>query len=387
MSASPPPNAIDSKARAARVAPDLRTNISASKSNNFDLIRLCAAAQVALMHSASHLAYTLPFPALTAVLGFFPGVPIFFFVSGFLISRSFERNPRVGEFAWNRILRIYPALLVCLAVSIFSVAVTGYFHTQPVARGTLAAWIVAQVSIAQFFNPDFLRGYGVGVLNGSLWTISVELQFYVLVPCIYAMWRSRSGKQWFANTLLLSLIAVFMVANRIYMSAAPHYRSLMLFELVGVTFIPWVYMFLFGVFFQRNYEVLNRVVRGKFMPLLVAYCLVCWLASSGLGWVFGNSVHPVLFVILAFLILAAAFSNPNLSDRILRRNDISYGVYIYHMPVVNFLLAIGVAESRFRFPLALAITVVLASASWFCVERPALGLKRHPLYQHVPTTT
>ena len=44
-------------------------------------------------------------------------------------------------------------------------------------------------------HPDFLRGYGVGVLNGSLWTIPVELQFYALVPLIY--WslslRARTG--------------------------------------------------------------------------------------------------------------------------------------------------------------------------------------------------
>jgi peptidoglycan/LPS O-acetylase OafA/YrhL len=363
----------------------LSESISVPKSNNFDLIRLFAAAQVALMHSVNHLAIDFKVPSVTAAAGFFPGVPIFFFVSGFLISRSFERNPRVSEFAANRILRIYPALIVCLAVSILSVVATGYFRARPVAPDTLVAWIAAQVSVVQFFNPEFLRGYGVGVLNGSLWTISVELQFYVLIPCIYAALHSYFSKRLASNAFLLSLIMIFMLANRLYMWGAPRYGGLFAFEIVGVTFIPWVYMFLFGVLFQRNCEMIHRGVRGKFLPLLVIYCLVCWFASSRLGWVFGNSLHPALFVILIVLIFAAAYSNNRLSDRILRRNDISYGIYIYHMPVINLLLAERMGGSTVGLSIAIAVTIVLAFASWILIERPALALKKHPLYQHAPS--
>jgi peptidoglycan/LPS O-acetylase OafA/YrhL len=355
------------------------------KSNNFDLIRLFAATQVALLHSANHLAIDFQFPSVTTVIGYFPGVPIFFFVSGFLISRSFERNPRVNEFARNRILRIYPALIVCLAVSVLSVAATGYFYTRTVAPGALVAWIAAQVSIAQFFNPTFLRSYGVGVLNGSLWTISVELQFYVLVPCIYAVLHSRLSRSRASNAILLSAIAVFMLANRLYMWGAPHYGGSLAFALIGVTFVPWVYMFLVGLLFQRNFASLQRAVRGKFLPLLVVYCLACWFARSGLGWMFGNSLPPVLFVILSFLIFAAAYSNDSLSDRLLKRNDISYGLYIYHMPVVNFLLAVGMGGSKMGFAIAIAVTIALAFGSWIFIERPALALKKHPLYQHAPS--
>lgn len=46
-----------------------------------------------------------------AFIDLFPGVPIFFFISGFLISKSFEENSVLKEYALNRILRIYPGLL------------------------------------------------------------------------------------------------------------------------------------------------------------------------------------------------------------------------------------------------------------------------------------
>lgn len=352
------------------------------KSNNFDLIRLFAAFQVALLHSIEHLAIDVRFPWLTAVIGMFPGVPIFFFVSGFLISRSFERNPRVNEFAVNRVLRIYPALLVCLALSIASVAATGYFHEHAVALGPLFAWIAAQVSIAQFFNPGFLRSYGVGVLNGSLWTISVELQFYVLIPVIYAALGPRLANRRVANAILLAMIAVFMLANRVYMWGMPRDHGVRAFDIIGVTFIPWVYMFLFGLLFQRNAELLHRVAHGRFLPFLAVYCFACWCAKSWLGWGFGNSLQPVLFLMLCFLIFSAAYSNDTLSDRLLKRNDISYGIYIYHMPVINFLLAVGLGASGVRLLIALGTTVALAALSWVLIERPALALKKHPLYQH-----
>ena len=377
-------NVFDSALRVAYVGSDLTKSASVPKSNNFDLIRLFAATQVALLHSVNHLGIGFKLSGVTAALGFFPGVPIFFFVSGFLISRSFERNPRVSEFATNRILRIYPALIVCLAVSIFSAAATGYFHTRPVAVRPFIAWLAAQVSVAQFFNPDFLRSYGVGVLNGSLWTISVELQFYVLVPCIYLAMRSCLRDRRSSNAILLSLIIVFMLANRLYIWGAQRHGGSLVFELIGVTFVPWFYMFLVGLLFQRNFERLHRGIRGKFLLLLIVYCLVCWCTRGWLGWMFGNSLNPALFTILGFLMFAAAFSNNNLSDRLLKRNDISYGVYIYHMPVTNFLVVMGMGGSTLGISIAIGMTIALAFASWVLVERPALALKKHPLYQHAP---
>src|ERR1700722_1498519 len=90
------------------------------KTNNFDLIRLAAALQVAFIHAAADLGVAAPWP-LRPIAEWFPGVPIFFFISGFLISKSFEKNSVVREYAQNRFLRIYPGLAVCFLVSLASV--------------------------------------------------------------------------------------------------------------------------------------------------------------------------------------------------------------------------------------------------------------------------
>jgi peptidoglycan/LPS O-acetylase OafA/YrhL len=146
-------------------------------SNNFDLIRLFAALQVVLMHGYSHL--DIVDIGLSKVLSYFPGVPIFFFISGYLISSSYANKGNIFQYTINRAVRIYPALIVCTLLSVLAVYLTGYFSSYKGGVSEFFLWILGQISFVQFYNPDFMREFGTGVLNGSLWTISVELQLYL----------------------------------------------------------------------------------------------------------------------------------------------------------------------------------------------------------------
>src|ERR671923_2413461 len=116
--------------------------------NNFDTLRLLAASQVVLVHSIEHLRIPLgnPWRSIYDLLNLFPGVPIFFVISGFLISMSFERNSDIKYYARNRLLRIYPALWVCLAVSLLSVTFLGYWERSNVSAGSLIPWLIAQLT-------------------------------------------------------------------------------------------------------------------------------------------------------------------------------------------------------------------------------------------------
>ena len=348
--------------------------------NNFDLIRLFAAFQVALVH-VFHI-----MEIETAWLGsfilhlfyLFPGVPIFFFISGFLISRSYESNSCLKEFFINRVLRLYPGLIACVAFTIVVVMVSGYLQGKGVQWFELGLLFLAKITVFQFYNPEFMRAYGDGVLNGSLWTITVEIQFYLLIPVLFFL-LSRKPPQCTANCALVVLTVLFFILNRLYAVLPDMADKSLITKLIGVSFVPWFYIFLLGVLAQRNFELFHTYVAGKFHLIFPVYLFSAYMLS-GIGSAFGNNSNPVVAVLLVLTVFSFAYSMPTLSTKVLKGNDMSYGIYIYHMPVVNLLLYSELYRKTEYGFVALLACILLAAISWLMVEKPALRLKRHPLF-------
>jgi peptidoglycan/LPS O-acetylase OafA/YrhL len=319
--------------------------------NNFDLLRILAALQVAITHAADHLLAARPL--LVDALGVFPGVPIFFVISGFLVSASYERSD-LRTYFLNRALRIYPGLWVCLCVSIAIAAAFG------VDFANSSVWVLAQTTIVQFYNPDFLRGFGVGVLNGSLWTIPVELQFYVALPILYA--ALRSNRALLVATLAGVLANIAFIVWRDDSTAS---------KLAGVTLLPYVYMFLLGVLLQRNRALVRKYLVGR-LPLWLALYIGAALVLGAAGLqVTGNDLNPISVTLLACLVICAAYAKP-----LHLGQDLSYGLYIYHMPVINAALELG-RTGPLAAGGAVLVSLALASLSWMLIEHPALRLKGH----------
>jgi len=340
--------------------------------NNFDLLRLLAATQVMVVHTSAHLG--LNWDTAHYALEHFPGVPIFFALSGFLISASYERNSDLKQYGLNRALRIFPALWACLAASIALAYFVGGIRF-PVAQ--TIPWLAAQMSFAQFYNPDFLRPFGVGVLNGSLWTISVELQFYAAVPIIYwAIGRRHTNTKLIAATVLLAAFHMLVVAAPDHLLVDPKSP---LYRLTQIFLPTYLYLFMVGVLLQRNYSKLSGCLEGKGIYWLVAYVVVAFSATNFGSARIGNNLSPFLAVMLAFTIVSLAVTAPALSGKILGGNDISYGVYIYHMPIVNSLLSLHVLGAIW-VPVAALLTYIAATASAKFIETPAKRLKKNPLH-------
>lgn len=342
--------------------------------NNFDMIRLFASAQVAHFHIFYIMGINVPDWHLEIIrfLGLFPGVPIFFFISGFLISKSWEKSPSLKHYAINRFLRIYPALFVAVTLSFILIHVSGYVAQANPEMSELIKLFFAKISIVQFYNPDFMRNYGDGVMNGSLWTITVELQFYCFIPILYLMLGKVSLIS--SNWRIAIIFIFFLLVNVMFNYLRSGYSEQIVYKLFRISFAPWIYMFLVGVFFQRNFAFFYQHLHGKFLYCLVLYIAVA-LVSRELGADFGNSVNPIMFFLLAALIFSTAYSCVNLSKKLLHGADISYGLYIYHMPVVNFLIFTNYFTGYWAALAAASATLLMSLLSWFIIERNALKLK------------
>lgn len=344
--------------------------------NNFDLLRLLAAFQVVYCHTCWHLDITTGVgnPALAWFINWFPGVPIFFTISGFLISRSWERTDDWRDYATKRILRIYPALWVQLAVGILLAASFGVITPAVVMSGSFFAWIAAQTTCVQFYNPAFMRGFGLGVLNGSLWTIPVELGFYLSLPVVYAVVVNRLRRR--SADICLAAMSLASFAYWFYLSAHANPQSTWT-KLQMVSPIPHLYMFLLGVILQRNFEQIRPYLENK-APYWFAAFAVCMFTLN--PWGKDELSHwPVSVVLgrilLAMTVLSFAFSWRSLSERLLRGNDISYGVYLYHAFLINTLVQIGWKGEQWHLAVVALGTTILAFLSWRLVEHPAVSMK------------
>lgn len=335
--------------------------------NNFDLVRLAAASQVVWVHAVAHLA--LPVPAWLApfdtLLRAFPGVPAFFVVSGYLIADAWLRDSDPARYAVNRILRVYPALWACFAGSLLLVFSFGLGPAMVADPARFAAWIAAQVTVLQPYNLPALRGFGAGVLNGSLWTIPVELQFYGVLPLLLALPRRALPALGLASALLYALIEgprPLPTLNR----------------LVLLTVAPHLFCFLLGVGARLARERILPFFAGRF-PWWLAAHIAAYLLLPDTAWA-ATVTRPVL----AGVVLSAAFTAPHLAARLLRGHDISYGLYLWHMVVINALVQAGLVGAWRFGALAAGSAVLLATLSWRLVERPALSLKRRAVPRAVP---
>lgn len=371
-----------------RVASDKSKDLPARRTtrnlrlNNFDLLRLFAASQVVYFHAIDNLdlkasSFLAP---LSYFLEFFPGVPIFFVISGYLISMSYERSTDLRDYCINRFLRIYPALWVSFLFTLGAITALGAWHSISITTAKFLQWVAMQLTVGQFYSPYAVNvAYGVGHTNGSLWTIPVELQFYAAVPVLYYIIR-RLRKP-FGDILILLLFGFFLVVSHLCSvytdSYDRQYETVQ--TLIRVSFLPWFYMFLGGVLLQRNYNLVARYLEGQGLLWLFAYLVVAVVAVHYLGAAIGNDLNIVLYVLLSLTILSLAHTKPDLSLRILGNNDVSYGTYIYHMVVINIIYQLGYRRHLILLPAVFVLTYVVAYLSWRFVEKPALAAKRHAL--------
>jgi peptidoglycan/LPS O-acetylase OafA/YrhL len=256
---------------------------------------------------------------------------------------------------------------------------SGYQSTA-FSYSDFSLWFLGQISFIHFYHPDFLKEYGIGVLNGSLWTIGIELQFYILTPLLYK-WFFTKGN---INKKLITLIFIFMCINLWFYQYRADYRDLLVYKLFGVTFAPYFYMFLVGVFCQKNFNVLYRHLSGRGLIAFTLYLTYAYILYSQFHFTLGNGIGPWLFIPLACMIFSLAYTAVNISKSLLKHQDISYGLYIYHMPVLNTFIFLA-ADWRFSnewatVAIILFSTVFLATLSWFTIERAALNLKKKAFF-------
>lgn len=278
------------------------------KQNNFDAIRLLAALAVMVSHAFALSGRVEPRPYAGLTLGTF-AVFVFFAISGYLVSSSWRNDPDIRRFLARRMLRIAPAYVVVVALA--------------------EAFMRARGMEAFTMNP-------LPWVNGSLWTITLEVQCYMFFMVLAAL--TRHG-------------ALAMVAAALYLGKDTYFEMFVgLFALAALI---------------SEYPALRKRVA------------TLALVAAGLAMVHWDQVYYGIALVLVPLVIAAGNASwPVLRDTG-RHGDFSYGVYLYAFPVQQIVVMLLGPEQPYLILLSLAIaaTFVLAWLSWRYIEKPALELK------------
>ncbi|UBM59735.1 acyltransferase [Marinilongibacter aquaticus] len=347
--------------------------------NNFDLIRLVAAVQVMLFHAFTHFNVQAPFAdQIKGFVYLLPGVPIFFTISGFLIYQSLERNrDKLKKYFVNRALRIYPALYVCLAFTLLLLIISRELNWDVAFKGSFIAWLFAQLSMFQFYHIPEFDSWGVGRPNGSLWSISVEVQFYLFLPILVLFIMPLSKKKWGKNLLVLGIAALSIYYN-IWLNTHLN-ENQTLYKIMDVFLMKYLYFFCMGILIHLNFDWLKKYLVGKawfWIPFFILFTLVFRNWLNLFENVYETNVLGLAGeIILSLTTISAAYSAPGISERLLRGNDLSYGIYIYHMPVFNYLMMEYPSLNWAQFITICLSILMIASLSWSIVEKNVLKLK------------
>lgn len=323
------------------------------RANNVLLLRLTLALAVLVAHSVDLLMGdpgepTWWFTRQRMSLGDF-AVEGFMVLSGYLVAESWMYSSNAAGFMAKRILRIYPAFILTCIVCVLVVA--------PLSGGALtsaspAGLAISTLTLQEPRVPGAMLDLPFrGSMDGSMWTVAVEFQCYLVLAGLGLIGVLRRPPL----VHIAAWAAVLFYGGVTILGLGTPFARLAVFFAIGA----WTYIFR------------DRIPRTSTLAALAAALLVAADFAPG----------PVFFLVLPFawsyLVLWAASARLIRLPNWLATSDYSYGAYLYGWPIQQLVIRdLGVVIPPLLLAISLPLTLAAAVVSWHVVERPALALKR-----------
>lgn len=330
--------------------------------NNFDGVRIALALIVVFAH-LSALTQLDNFKIFETIFNSNFAVKGFFAISGFLVMKSYLTSKSVVDFAEKRIRRIYPAylmaVLLCLLIGAFAsnLNISDFFKSNITFK-----YLVANATFLNFIQPTLPSTFEANpmpALNGSLWTIKVEVMLYFCIPIIFYCFNKFGSTKSTLAIFLLSVAWVYFFTFQYEGTKA---------EEIARQFPGQLSYFVIGSLLATNKNIFSNVTK-----ILIASLLLFILVDNPYLKLL---IQPIFYSVLVIYLSSTAFKNLNLG----RYGDISYGIYLYHFPIIQVLIYLGIFKLNEWIGLCLAflLTITLALLSWHFVEKRLL--KRNSYY-------
>lgn len=334
--------------------------------NNFDSLRLLFAVFVVISHSHA-LSGSGSRDWLANVTGeqtelAYLGVRGFFVISGFLIFQSLRRSRTIAEYFWKRALRLYPGLVVVLALTVLlaSIPYEGHILTYATSKGTWAYFLnnLSLIRLQYGINGVFDNNPFARVINGSLWTIPYEVLLYIVLSSLIGVKTQRTARIVLGAAFVLLFLANFLS------------RKVLLFGTL-MNFGQFVNL---GAFFAAGGLLASLEINAQDYRRMLFFIGTLLLAGSLLFGVFDK----VQFIAIPMTVIGFGMESTRFLIRASERlGDLSYGFYIYNFPIQQALVYYLRPTQLELLGLSLILTSLFSYLSWHYIEAKALKYKTH----------
>ena len=320
------------------------------------------------------------------------GVDLFFLITGFLLTLPWfkhameNRNPPAArEFYVRRVRRIVPAYYVQLAILFFVCVPLLNPDLWRASRGFVLGNLGLHVLFLHYMTPYSAASL---LINGALWTLQLEMQYYLLLPLI-AVWFVRApyvaGATFFAAAVIWRTLALHDLQPLISLYGAIGARwnlpEATLRHFAGTQLPAYLGHFALGILCGRAW-LANRAprpdrARATLLGLL-AVCAVLGLYAvlAGAASWFGEQAWIFIPLAMAVAIWAGISRRPTWGHSLLGVaplafiGRISYSMYLYHLPLLYVFNKYSPPLAGLAFPMYFGIIVALSTLSFYFVERP-----------------
>jgi peptidoglycan/LPS O-acetylase OafA/YrhL len=339
----------------------LATRLAETKNrpSGFDYMRLILALGVIWSHSGlltndwgniSPLFAHISAPFVAFLL------PMFFALSGFLVSGSLERSNTLVTFLGLRVFRIMPALTVEVFLSalvlgpLLTTMPLQHYYSSPKFR----LYFLNVLGDIHYNLPGVFSSNPVTVVNGQLWTVPWELVCYIALA-ILAITGAFRKRRW----LVLSLVGVYVVQIGL--------------DIIKTNRSPWivggsslVISFVAGLVLFRFRERVSW--SGPLCLIMAGFSLLLFNIPHGLRFAAVPSAYVTVYLGLL---------NPP-RNKLFLSGDYSYGLYLYGFPIQQAIVAIGpnLRHWYLNFLLSVPCAMLVAVGSWWLVEKPVLNQRK-----------
>ncbi len=328
--------------------------------NNFDALRLLAAFMVVVGHG--EMLTGQPVSVLWGVQASHVGLDIFFAISGYLVTDSFERTSGMTNFFAKRILRIFPGLIVCVLASMFVLgpALTTLPLSSYLTSHNTWKYLENIILWAQLYLPGVFVGAPLGgAVNGSLWSLTPEFICYVTVPVFSLL-------PWTLRIANLALFAVCLGALSLWLFTYQRDVGHYVWNADAKYMLAEMPFFFIGSLLRVLQARLPGLFRGDL-------AMIALLSNYVISSMWGSWNVPCEWFTLPYVVISfGLMPTPVLRDAA-RFGDLSYGLYIYAFPVQQWIIRHWLGNVPILR--CVGLSLVLALLSWHLVERPALRWK------------